>query len=228
VIDRDRFLSHLPGDPGTCPSEGVNCCIYDSTMVKRLTVLLLTLTAIGLTACATSNSSSSPATTPVRPTVLGTHATPTTTVPLGPRCANGQIASSIQTSFVGAGSAAEELGFLNVSNHSCTLHGYPGVAALNPRGHQIVQAVRSDADGGPPTDVNLRPGQLAEALIGGSDGSSQECGTFTRSFLVTPPNMTQSALVVAMSTSAAIGASDTCPISIEPVTTETPQPTPSG
>jgi hypothetical protein len=37
--------------------------------------------------------------------------------------------------------------------------------------------------GGPPTDVNLNPGQLAEALIQGSDGSIGRCGYFSRSFL---------------------------------------------
>ncbi len=196
-------------------------------MVRRLTVLLLALTAIGAIACSATKSGSSLTTTSASPSVPSTQATTTTTAPFGPMCKNGQIASSIQTSFVGAGSAAEELGFLNVSSHPCILDGYPGVAALDSTGHQIAQAKRSDADGGPPADVNLRPGQLAEALIGGSDGSSQECGTFTRSFLVTPPNMTQSAQVMAKSTSAAIGVSDTCPISIGPVTPETPQPTSS-
>jgi hypothetical protein len=155
-------------------------------------------------------------------------ATSTTTAPLGLMCGIGQIAVSIQTSFVGAGSAAEELGFRNVSNHPCILQGYPGVAALDPQGHQIAQARRSDADQGPPTEVYLPPGKLAEALIGGSNGSSSECGTFTRSFLVTAPNMTRSTHVVAMSTSAALGVSDVCPISIGPVTPEMPQPTPSG
>jgi hypothetical protein len=148
--------------------------------------------------------------------------------PAGPTCGNGQIADSIQSSYVGAGSAAEELGFLNVSKSLCTLYGYPGAAALNQQGQQIAQAGRSDIDEGPPTAVNLKPGQLAEALIQGSDGSALKCGYFTRSFLVTPPNMTQSVQVVAKSTSAAIGVSDACPISIGPVTHETPQPIPSG
>jgi len=142
-------------------------------------------------------------------------------------CGNGQIAVSIQTSCVGAGSAAEELGFLNVSKSPCALRGYPGAAALNLQGLQIAQAQRSDIDGGPPAEVILRPGQLAEAVIQGSDGSAQTCGFFTRSFLVTPPNMTQSTQVMANSASAAIGVSDACPISISPVAPETPQPTPS-
>jgi hypothetical protein len=143
-------------------------------------------------------------------------------------CRNGQIAVSIQSSYVGAGSAAEELGLQNVSKAACSLRGYPGVAALNLQSHQVAQAERSDTNGGPPTDVNLNPGQFAEALIQGSDGSAQKCGSFTRSFLVTPPNMTQSTEVSAKSTSAAIGVSDTCPFSTSPVTPETTQPTSSG
>jgi hypothetical protein len=147
--------------------------------------------------------------------------------PAGPACGNAQIAVSIQSSYVGMGSAAEELGFRNASSSLCTLYGYPGAAALNQQGLQIAQAGRSDADGGPPTDVNLNPGQLAGALIQGSDGSVSKCGHFTRSFLVTPPNMTQSVQVVAKSTSAGIGVSAGCPIWIGPVTHETQQPIPS-
>ncbi len=152
----------------------------------------------------------------------------TTTTPTGPRCGNGQLAVSVQTSYVGAGSAAEELGFRNVSTVACTLHGYPGAAALDPQGRQIAQAERNDLNGGAPTDVVLRPGPLAEASIQGSDGSSRNCGTFTRSFLVTPPGLTRSTPVTAAGTSAAIGASDACPFAVGPVTPETPQPVPSG
>ena len=113
-------------------------------------------------------------------------------------------------------------------NSLCTLYGYPGVAALNVRGQQIAEAERSDLDGGPPTNVTLKPGQIAEALIQGSDGSVRNCGYFTRSFLVTPPNMTESVQVTAKSASAGLGVSDGCQISISPITPETVQPVTSG
>lgn len=129
---------------------------------------------------------------------------------------------------MGAGSAAEELGFLNVSSSLCTLSGYPGVAALNTQGQQIAVATRSDSDGAALTDVDLKPGQIAAALVQGSDGSAVKCGYFTRSFLVTPPNLTRATTVTADSSSAAIGVSGACPISIAPVTPETTQPIPSG
>ncbi len=223
-------LSRWARDPVDQGTGGVRAS-YDGLMARRSAALLVALVAIGSTACATTSSSSSPTTTSTSPSVPSALATTTTTTTTasGPMCRNGQIRVSIQSSLVGAGSAAAELGFLNVSKALCTLRGYPGVAALDLQGQQIAQAQRSDLDGGSPTaGQNLNPGQLAEALLSGSDGSSRTCGTFTRSFRVTPPNMTQSAEVTADSTSAPIGASDACPISIGPVTPETPQPTPSG
>ena len=134
----------------------------------------------------------------------------------------------MQASYVGGGSAADELGFRNVSTAACSLHGYPEVVALNPQGRRIARAERNDLDGGAPTDVVLRPGQLAEASTQGSDGSSRNCGTFTRTFLVTPPGLTRSTPVTAAGTSAALGTSDTCRFAVGPVTPETPQPVPSG
>jgi hypothetical protein len=127
---------------------------------------------------------------------------------------------------MGANSAAEELGFLNVSNSVCTLYGYPGIAALSAQGQQIAQA-RRDANGGPPTDVRLNPGQLAEVLIQGNDESLGGCTYFTHSFLVTAPNLTQSTEVTAMDTSSAIGVLG-CSFWVYPVTPETVQPTSSG
>ena len=205
---------------------GVNPWMRPPTMrqVRQFTVLLLALTAFGATACSTTTSSSPPTTS----ATTATSSPPATTSSSGPMCGGGQIAVSIQTSFVGAGSAAEELGFLNVSQSLCTLHGYPGVAALNLQGQEMAQAGRGDTGGGPPAVVNLSPGQLAEALIQGSDGSAQKCGSLTRSFLVTPPNTTRSTHVTASGTSAAIGVAGACPMSIGPVTAESPQPTPSG
>jgi hypothetical protein len=165
------------------------------------------------------------ATNPVRTATPSTASTTTPHTPIGPPCHSGQLSISIQASYVGAGSAAEELAFLNVSNSSCSLDGYPGVAALNSQGQQITQARRSDAVGSPATDVDLKPGQEAQALIQGSDGSIGTCGSFTRSFLVTPPNLTQSVPVTAKNTTAPIAA---CLIWVYPITPETLQPTSSG
>jgi hypothetical protein len=196
-------------------------------MARRTTVLLLVLVA-GCSAACSSGGSASPSTTVPAGTVAPRPAAATTTPPVGTRCRNGQLAVAIQHSFVGAGSAAEELGFHNVSRSACTLDGYPVVAALDSMGDQIAQAVRGDLDGGPPTDVDLEPGHWAGALVQGSDGSSRECASFTRTFLVTPPDLTRSAVVRAAATSAAIGVSGSCQLGIDPVALETAQPLTSG
>lgn len=200
---------------------GLRCVLVTS----RSTVSVLVLLALGMAACSTtsSNKSASTSLTNAPAPVVST----TTAVAARP-CSNDQLAVTIQSSFVGAGSAAEELGFQNVSDAPCSLSGYPGAAALSMQGQQIVQAGRNDADGAALAAVELQPGQIASALLQGSDGSAVNCGTFTRSFLVTPPNVAQSVEVTARSSSAPIGASTTCPIWIFPVSPEGSQPMPVG
>jgi hypothetical protein len=199
---------------------------------RRLIVALLALLFV-VVGCGGGRPKAAPL--PTRPTTVHSVSSPTTstmttsatTIPITTApCRNSQLAITIQASYMGMGSAAEELGFLNVSNSVCTLDGYPGVAALNDHGQQITQA-RRDAYGGPPTDVKLNPGQLAEALIQGSDEPSGTCKYFTRSFLVTAPNLTQSMQVTAMTVSSAIGVLG-CSFWVYPVRPETLQPTSSG
>jgi hypothetical protein len=110
-----------------------------------------------------------------------------------------------------------------VSATRCTLYGYPRVAALDASGHQLEQATRNPYDGSPKI-VTLEPGQLAEALVQGGDGSAVQCSAFTRTFLVTPPGLTRSTQVSAKPTSASIGDGAPCSIGVTPVGTEGPQP----
>jgi Protein of unknown function (DUF4232) len=205
----------------------------NSELILRRAVLLLPLLALGLAACSTSGPHPSaikgsttskaprlPTTTlgpmPSTPTVPAT-----TTFPAGPPCTNGQVAVSIQASYVGTGNAAEELGFRNVSQSPCNLFGYPGVAALGAQSQQIAQATRVPLDGAP-TAVNLQPGQIAEALVQGSDGAIRTCdgAYYAHTFLVTPPNLTQSAAVAAMASSDGIAISEGCGIDVSPVSQE--------
>lgn len=179
-----------------------------------------------MAACSATGTNPSAITRSTRSTAPTPSTNPAKTA-VGPKCRNGQLAVSIQSSYVGAGSAAEELGFRNIGRSLCALSGYPGVAALNTQGQQIAQAERSDSDAAVKA-VGLKPGQIAAALVQGSDGSAVKCDYFTRSFLVTAPNLTRATKVSADSSSAAIGVPDACPISIDPVTPETTQPIPSG
>jgi hypothetical protein len=196
-------------------------------MIWRQSVIGLALLGLGMAACSTADSNPSAITRSTSSTAPTSSTNPAKTA-VGPMCRNRQLAVSIQSSYVGAGSAAEELGFRNIGKSLCTLRGYPGVAALNTQGQQIAQAERSESDGALQTAVGLKPGQIAAALVQGGDGSAVKCDYFTRSFLVTPPNLTRATKVTADSSSAAIGVSDACPISIDPVTPETTQPIPAG
>jgi Protein of unknown function (DUF4232) len=74
--------------------------------------------------------------------------------------------------------------FTNRSATTCQTAGYPGVAALGPAGHQIMQAVR--VAGSAPIIV-LRPGQVASALIGANTASCTKMTT-AAGLLVTAPN----------------------------------------
>ena len=224
---------------------------YDSKLGAWRPVLVLALMTFGLAACSMSGPHSSAikdSTSPKSPglttTTLGpvspgqprttigggvprapiAPSTTPTTAPIGPPCGNSELAVSIQTGFEGTGSASEELGFRNVGQSPCTLYGYPGVAALNAQGQQIVQG---DRNGDLPSAVGLQPGAIAASLVSGSDGSLPQCaGSHTDSFLVTPPNLTHSVEVTAANSFGSIAIS--CGIDISPVTPEPAQPIPAG
>lgn len=86
------------------------------------------------------------------------------------------------------------------------MSGYPGVAALDALGNQIVQAKRTmnGMSGGVQNGTSipvvvLAPGQVASAEIEGGDvptGAATSCPTYP-AFLVTPPGETHSAKIAA-------------------------------
>jgi hypothetical protein len=109
-------------------------------------------------------------------------------------CLNDQLAVVPMNAIVGAGNAAQQLGFINVSTSTCTLKGWPTVALLNAAGVQVAQATPSPIDPGqlPVSPVTLAPGETAATLVQGGDGSvdSTQCATYPW-FVVTPPGLTQ-------------------------------------
>jgi hypothetical protein len=111
-------------------------------------------------------------------------------------CMSAQIATT-STDNSGMGHIGVVLIFRNSSTQSCRLQGYPGAAALDAAGHQVVQATRTlngffralPAGEGPPV-VNLAPGASASAFIEGTDvpvNGATSCPTYPK-LLVTPPN----------------------------------------
>jgi Protein of unknown function (DUF4232) len=78
--------------------------------------------------------------------------------------------------------------FTNVSHHTCTLFGYPGVAAINGTGQRVGPAA---GHGGARHLVTLRRGQTTHALLGIVDAGILCTGrhAFTAAGLqVYPPN----------------------------------------
>jgi hypothetical protein len=132
--------------------------------------------------------------------------TTTPTYQSGSTCLNGQVDTTSTVGSAGLSHRALVVVFQNVSTSTCVLTGWPGVAGLDAQGAQVAQAARepNGFNGGglptgqttPPT-VTLAPGQMASTTINGLDGpvgTATSCADFA-SFLVTPPNLTQSQTV---------------------------------
>jgi Protein of unknown function (DUF4232) len=119
-----------------------------------------------------------------------------------PSCAGDQLATALGRSGAGLGHVGQAVVFTNVSSTACTLYGYPGVAGVDKAGTQVVQATRTPSGylgglwstpNGPPPTVALAPGQVASALVEGTDNpiGSMPCVQLS-GLLVTAPNTTRS------------------------------------
>jgi hypothetical protein len=122
----------------------------------------------------------------------------------GPACGNGQVTVSARSGGAGLGHVAEVLVFTNKSDMTCSLMGYPGVAALTTQGVQAQQAQRelNGYLGGLENSttlplVVLASGQTASALVEGTDNpvnGASSCPSYP-ALLVTPPGFTVSTKV---------------------------------
>ena len=170
---------------------------------------------------ATTTTAAAPSTTVVAVTTTAPVVTVTTRAPASsgsPACTSGQIATTAADNS-GMGHIGIVLLFRNSSVTTCHLEGYPGAAALDAQGHQVVQAVRTlngsfralPPGEGPPT-VALAPGHSASAFLEGTDvpvNGATSCPSYP-SILVTPPNTTVSVHI-------AKGMPGCTPIQIHPV-----------
>jgi hypothetical protein len=143
-------------------------------------------------------------------------------------CQLTQLKVAPGTSGGAAGSVGQTITFTNISTTTCTMNGYPGVAALNAQGQQVIQAARrptgmlgglqNSAD--PIPVVTLAPGQVASAEVERSEdpvGTATSC-VYYPSFLVTPPGETHSVTVSAgLAGSTQPGFPGCSPIAIDPV-----------
>ncbi len=146
--------------------------------------------------------SAQPSPSPATPSATPSAATSSSAS--GGGCTPGGLKVTVGAESAGSGHRSVALVFTNVGSTPCTLHGYPGVAALNATGAQIAQATRTPsgylgglAPGRAIPYVTLAAGQSASATVeamafNASDGSA--CTAYA-GLLVTPPNETRSVRV---------------------------------
>jgi hypothetical protein len=115
------------------------------------------------------------------------------------KCATSGLVVWLDTQGNGAaGSNFYTLEFTNLSGHTCTLGGYPGVSAVNLAGHQVGSAASRDTSHTPRT-VTLAAGASATTtlrIVEAGDFPSGTCGLVTAAGLrVFPPNLTASKVI---------------------------------
>jgi hypothetical protein len=111
-----------------------------------------------------------------------------------PSCRTGGLVVWLNTESDGtAGTIFYTLEFTNLSGHTCTLHGYPGVSAVN-LGGRAVGSPASRLTGRVIRTISLRNGATASATLGAVDtGALPTCAMTTAAGLkVFPPNTTAS------------------------------------
>jgi len=132
-------------------------------------------------------------------TAIAAPTSPAATTATTPRCATSGLVIWLETQGNGAlGSIYYNLDFTNLSGHSCTLLGYPGVSAVDLGGHTLGSAASRD-NSHAPVVVTLANGASARAVL-----RIVEAGNFPPStcrqvnaagLRVYPPNQTASKVV---------------------------------
>ena len=201
-----------------------------SMTIGSLAVIALSLAACGGSNVAPSSSTTSPPTSAPSPptTVAPSSTTSTTTVVTQSACQITQLRIMPGASGGAVGNVGQTILFTNESQTTCTMSGYPGVAALDAQGNQVAQAQRKltgmlgglQNTGTPIPLVTLTPGEVASAEVEGTDnpiGTAASC-TYYPSFLVTPPGETHSVKVSAGLAGSSIPGFPGCtPIGVNPV-----------
>ncbi|MDQ2838758.1 MAG: DUF4232 domain-containing protein [Actinomycetota bacterium] len=85
-----------------------------------------------------------------------------------PRCGNSSLAVTRTFAQGGAGHGWMALIYRNVSAHTCTVYGYPGLDAISSTGHVLAHATRTLSgygSGGHQSTVTIRPGGFASAGV---------------------------------------------------------------
>jgi hypothetical protein len=175
-------------------------------------LVLVAAVALALPACTgrgTGEAASPPASGPGGEGSLGSSPTPSLP-PQSPPPSTGGPAVECTLSMLkveeghnggASGHRSMVLVFTNTGSATCSMRGYPGVAALNASGKQIAQAKRTTSGylgglaSGQPPSVALAPGAKSSAMIEASafDPDTGAACTPYAGLLVTPPDETHSA-----------------------------------
>lgn len=114
-----------------------------------------------------------------------------------PRCQTSGLVIWLDTQGNGtAGTIFYTLNFTNLSGKTCTLHGFPGVSAVNLSGAQLGRGANW-TPGQTVRTITLNAGQTANATVGIVDtGALPNCRRTTAAGLrVFPPNQTASKVI---------------------------------
>jgi Protein of unknown function (DUF4232) len=111
-------------------------------------------------------------------------------------CSNSSLAITHTPTEGATGHGSFVLLFRNVSHHTCTIHGYPGLDALSASGHVLAHARRTlhgfAGGAGSVRTVTVTPGTFASATaewMNFNPVTSGHC-TFSKSVATTPANTT--------------------------------------
>ena len=120
-----------------------------------------TVAALGITSAAFAATSS--AASPAR---VASAAIPKCTAALGQQ---GNVSAwvSADQGNGAAGTIYYPLEFTNLSGHTCSMHGFPGVSAISRSGHQLGSPANWESGGGfgTPRTVNVAPGATVHAVL---------------------------------------------------------------
>jgi len=115
-----------------------------------------------------------------------------------PACATGGLVAWLDDGNAGLGSQFFSLNFTNLSGHTCTLRGFPGVSEVNLKHKQLGRAA-SRVGGTTVSTVTLKTGQTAIAklrIVAAGLFPPSQCGATTAAgFRVYPPNQSASLLI---------------------------------
>jgi hypothetical protein len=187
------------GETASSPSRGRVAAAFIGVLVVGVGFGACSRGATG--AAARSNSSTSAPAAPEPATAPTTSHPPTTPASVGATtCRTDQLTISMKGISGGAGHGGYAI-LLKNRGKACTLHGYPGLDAVDVSGKVVVSVQRTAngylgglAIGAPEPTVELQTGQTASALFEGHIGpisGGPSCPPYV-ALLISPPNETRS------------------------------------